>query len=118
MIRALNNQRGISIIFAIFTLLLLGIIMAALVGLLSNKAISSAEELLSTQALFLAETGVEIAINEGLGDGADETYIFQSGTIHVLVEKLGDLDKLEILQIESTGTIGDINRRVRVKYRP
>ena len=117
MIRVLKNQRGVSIIFAVFMLLVLGIIMAALVGLLNNKAISSADELLSTQALFLAESGVEIASNEGLTAGGPYNYNYSNGTIYVSVSSLGVLDGQTILQIDSKGTIGEINRQVRVKYR-
>ena len=117
MIRPLRNQRGVSILFAVFMLLVLGIIMAALVGLLSNKSISSAEELLSTQALFLAETGVEIAINDGLVAGGPYNYSYTNGTISVSVSSLGILDGQTILQIDSKGTIGEINRQVRGKYR-
>jgi MSHA biogenesis protein MshP len=113
----LNNQRGVSVILAIFMLLVLGVIMAALAGLLSNKAITSSEELLSTQALFLAETGVEIAINESLAIGTTNSYSYRNGTINVTVTSLGILDGQSILQIDSRGTIGSINRQVRVKYR-
>lgn len=113
----LKNQHGVSVIAAVFMLLVLGIIMAALVGLLNNKAISSAEELLSTQALFLAETGVEIAINEGLAAGSSSSFNYRNGTINVDVTSLGTLDGQNILQIDSKGSIGDINRQVRVKYR-
>lgn len=117
MTRPLNNQRGVSILFAVFMLLVLSLMMVALVGLLSNKELSSAEELISTQALFLAETGVEIAIAQNLGVGVHGPYSYQNGSIAVTITSPGSLDGQVILQVESTGTIGDINRKVRVKYR-
>jgi hypothetical protein len=121
MIKLLKNQRGVSILFAVFMLLVLGMIMVALVGLLSTSETSSAEELLSTQTLFLAETGIEIAITENLAAGIHGPYSYRNGpngNIQVVVSSLGTLDGLQILQVDSTGTIGDIRRRVRVKYRP
>ncbi|PLX83702.1 MAG: hypothetical protein C0618_12320 [Desulfuromonas sp.] len=112
------NQKGMSVILAVATMLILGFIAAAAVGLLQNREISSGEELLSTQALFLAETGVEIAINEGLLPGPSTTYNYGDGNIDVRITSLGVLDGQTILQVDSTGTIGSINRQVRVKYRP
>ena len=113
----LNNQRGVSILFAIFMLLVLGLLMAALVGLLSNKSLSSAEELVSSRALFLAETGVELAITENLPAGTNNNYSYQDGNIQVSIISLGVLDGNNILQVDSLGTIGDIKRKLRVKYR-
>ncbi|UOD35600.1 hypothetical protein DSN97_04580 [Deferribacteraceae bacterium V6Fe1] len=110
-----------SIIVAVFMLVVFGFIGMALVAMLTNQSISSSEEFLSTKALFLAESGVEIAIVDNKSPGSYGPYTIGNGNIDFIVTDIGDIlndsEYKDIYKVESTGYIGDVKRKVLVKYK-
>ena len=114
-----GNRKGMSLIVAVFMIVVFSFIGITLVSILSTQSISSSEELLSTQALFLAESGVEIAIKDNLSAGG--TYTLGNGKIELQIEDIGDISDdagySDLYKVESTGYIGDIERKIAVKYK-
>jgi len=111
-----GNRKGMSLIVAVFMIVVFSFIGITLVSILSTQSISSSEELLSTQALFLAESGVEIAIKDNLSIG--DNYILGNGKITLKIEDIGNItEDTHLYKVESTGYIGDIERKIAVKYK-
>jgi MSHA biogenesis protein MshP len=110
-----------SLLIAIFMLVVFSFIGITLVAILTNQNISSSEELLSTKALFLAESGVEIAITDNKSPGNYGPYTIGNGNINFIVTDIGDIlndpEYKDIYKVESTGYIGDVKRKVVVKYK-
>lgn len=115
-------NRGSALIYAIFMLVVFGFIGVAIVSVVVNQNVASSEELLSTKALFLAETGVNIAISEDKAPGGYGPYSLGSGQIVFDVSDIGDLENdkkgyTKLYKVSSTGIIGDMKRKVEVKYK-
>lgn len=64
-----NKQRGLSLVIAIFILVVLSLLGAAMINILSIGTESVAREVLSTRALFAAESGAERKLNEIFNPG-------------------------------------------------
>ena len=115
-------KKGSALIYAVFMLVVFGFIGVAVVSVLVNQNMGSSEELLSTKALFLAETGVNIAIVENKSPGSYGPYSLGSGQIVFSVSDIGDLENdkkgyTKLYKVSSLGIIGDVKRRVEVKYK-
>ncbi len=110
------NKKGSTLIYAVFLLLVFSFIGVTLVNMLSGQNISSAEELHSTKAFFLAESGLEIAmIKQQSG-----TYTLDNATITVVYTSVLDNSSYppsRLVEITSTGQSHDMKRRVQAKYR-
>ncbi len=59
-----QSQQGISIVLAIFILVVLSLLAAALINVLAGGTESVAREVISTRALFAAESGAQRQLNE------------------------------------------------------
>ena len=68
--RGLHSQRGVSIIMAIFVLVVLSFLAGAMFNLLAAGNDSVAREVISTRALFAAESGAQRRLNEIFQGGA------------------------------------------------
>ncbi|TYB33447.1 MAG: hypothetical protein FXF49_06285 [Flexistipes sinusarabici] len=119
-----KNKKGMSLIVAVFMIVVFSFIGITLVSILSTQSTSSSQELLSTQALFLAESGVEIAIADNLSDNLsadNDTYILGNGKIELQIDNIGNIPGdpaySDLYKVESTGSIGDIKRKIAVKYK-
>lgn len=111
-----GNRKGMSLIVAVFMLVVFSFIGITLVSILSTQSTSSSQELLSTQALFLAESGVEIAIKDNLSTG--DNYILGNGKITLKIEDIDNItEDIHLYKVESTGSIGEIKRKIAVKYK-
>lgn len=113
-------KNGSVLIYAIFLLLIFSFIGVSLVSMLSGESISSAEELNSTKAFFLAESGIEIAMGKNLSEG-NYNYYINSGKITLYITKISDDNETyppsKILQISSFGESGGMKRKIETKYR-
>ncbi|MBL4826896.1 MAG: hypothetical protein JKY66_04150 [Spongiibacteraceae bacterium] len=58
-----HTQRGASLVIAIFILVALSLLAAAMINILNTGADSVAREVLSTRALFAAESGAQWKLN-------------------------------------------------------
>lgn len=65
-----RSQRGVSLIIAVFILVVLSLLGAALINILSAGGESVAREVLSTRALFVAESGAQRKLGEVFPPGA------------------------------------------------
>lgn len=61
---SVKGQRGVSLVIAIFILVVLSLLGAAMINILSAGGESVAREVLSTRALFVAESGAQRALNQ------------------------------------------------------
>ncbi|MEF3254443.1 MAG: pilus assembly PilX N-terminal domain-containing protein [Deferribacterales bacterium] len=107
-------------IYAIFMLIIFSFIGVTLVNMLSGENISSAEELNSTKAFFLAESGVEIAMAKNLTDG-NYLYKLDSGTINIEVKTIIDdsatFPPVRVVEVISIGRAGEMKRKIETKFR-
>ncbi len=65
-----SRQQGFSLVLAIFILVLLAMLGAALINILSLGSESVARELIATRALFAAESGAQRKLSEIFAGGA------------------------------------------------
>lgn len=63
-LKSANKQHGLSLVIAIFILVILSLLGAAMINILSAGTESVAREVLSTRALFAAESGAQRKLNE------------------------------------------------------
>ena len=118
------RQKGFALILAIFMLIVFSIIGFVLVNLVTSENVESVEEWQSVQALFLAESGVEIAITECLNNIAkctgsyDYTLLDSQRKIHIdFIEQIF-FNGLNNYTIESMGIMGqNARRKIKVKFR-
>jgi len=126
----INNNKGFSLLLAVFLLVIFGFIGVSIVTMLSNQSVSSSEELISAQAFYLAESGVEWGIRESItADSCDisETNVKikdQNGYATVNVRKISDnisnqppANYSELCELTSTGQINSIKRKLKVKFK-
>ena len=115
-----RNNKGFSLIFAIFLLIVFSIIGTALITMVSTSHESSAEDLLFSQAFFLAESGAEIRIYQCVKDGNcndNKTYLYNSNRIKTKIYKLADLpEDKTFYQVKSEAKIRHIKRAIIVKF--
>ena len=116
----MRNNRGAAIIFAVFMLVVFALIGAAIVTMLSVSSTTASEDLISTQAFFLAESGAEIRIMKAIsGDKtSNDNYTYNDYNIRTYITQLGtDTDNTkDFFQVDSLCTKGSIKRKVRVKF--
>lgn len=126
----INNNKGFSLLLAVFLLVVFGFIGVSIVTMLSNQSVSSSEELISAQAFYLAESGVEWGIWKSMDNGScnnisGEVRINnQSGYATVNVKKISDnisnqppANYSELCELTSTGQINGIKRKLKVKFK-
>ena len=118
-----HNNKGFSLIFAIFLLIVFAIIGAAILTMLSTSSLSSSEDLISTQAFFLAESGAEIRIFQLISNNdssQSKSYYFSTNSnykIYTYLKKLADLpDSRKLYKVRSTGKISAIQRTIKIKF--
>ena len=70
MVTQQRNSRGFSIIMALFILVVLGALSAAMISIMAAGADSVAREVLSARALMAAESGAQRNLNEIFTPGA------------------------------------------------
>lgn len=70
MVTQLRNSRGFSIIMALFILVVLSMLAAAMISIMAAGADSVAREVLSARALMAAESGAQRNLNEIFTPGA------------------------------------------------
>ncbi|WP_025270331.1 hypothetical protein [Hippea sp. KM1] len=116
------NNKG-SLIFIVFLLILFAFIGGMIVSLLSSSSISSSEDLLSAQALYLAESGKEIAIERCVIEGSCIGGVYTMGNGKITLKFLGNstitLDNgstVKLHTVTSEGEIGDIKRKIEFKF--
>ncbi|AEI15384.1 hypothetical protein Flexsi_1742 [Flexistipes sinusarabici DSM 4947] len=126
----INNNKGFSLLLAVFLLVVFGFIGVSIITMLSNQSVNSSEELISAQAFHLAESGVEWGIRESIDNGScnnisGELRIKnQSGYATVNVRKISDnissqppANYSELCEVTSTGQINGIKRKLKVKFK-
>ena len=126
----INNNKGFSLLLAVFLLVVFGFIGVSIVTMLSNQSVSSSEELISAQAFYLAESGVEWGIRESItlnSCNIPETQVRiknQNGYTTVNVRKISDnissqppANYSELCEVTSTGQINGIKRKLKVKFK-
>ena len=110
------SQRGISIIAAVFTLIILGIFGVAVVSLVSTEHELRAGQLSEDWAFYNVQAGLEFAIREidqgGYPIVSDKT--FGKGTFSVVV----NYDEISQREIVVTGKIGLIQKEHQISYTP
>ncbi len=110
----LKNRKGVSLIVAIFMIVILGLIIVGLLTMVTTSHVSSAEELNSVQALFLAETGIEIF---GV-TGNQGSYSLNGNTIQIIKVKDIPVGFTTLHIIHSTGIVrGEIKRKIEAIIR-
>lgn len=65
-----NRQNGLSLVLAIFVLVIMSLLAAALINITSTGAESVAREVLSVRALLAAESGAQVQLSEIFPAGA------------------------------------------------
>ena len=78
-----DRQRGASLITAIFIITALAALAAAMTRMTTHSAIDTAHELLSAQALYAAESGIDWAVYDilhGSGDGESDWRSLDGGS--------------------------------------
>jgi MSHA biogenesis protein MshP len=119
------NDKGFALILAVFMLVVFSIIGFVLVNIVTYQNVESVEELQSVQALFLAESGAEIAVTECLNDDTkcqigtyDYTFLDNNKKMHIEIKDKILFNGANNYTVESTGIIGqDVKRKIRVKFR-
>ena len=118
-----KNSKGFALAYALFLMAIFGILGAAIVIMLNTSSVSSSEELLSVQALYLAESGAEIRIRKALeGDTSETTKIikydgFNNFSSKVKLDKIATTpDGEELYSLYSTGEIFNIKRKIYIKF--
>ncbi|AEA34102.1 hypothetical protein [Hippea maritima] len=116
------NKKG-SLIFIVFLLILFAFVGAMIVSLLSSSSVSSSEDLISSQAFYLAESGKEIAIercvNEGFCDNA--TYTLDNGEMVVVFVSNASItidngSNSILYESTSEGKLEDTKRKIEFKF--
>lgn len=118
------DNRGSTLILAIFMIIIFGIIGVSLVDMVVNENIETAEEFQSVQALFLAESGIEIAIFEciqnNICEGTSNTYSIRDTNRSVRVDYISDytFDSFHHYVVDALGNpSGDVQRKIQIKFR-
>jgi Tfp pilus assembly protein PilX len=117
------NNKGSSLILAIFILVVFNIIGVTLVKLFINQNVESLEEFQSVQALYTAESGAEVAIFKCISNASDcndDTYYINDDRFIANVKFTDNFNfngKIQYI-ITSEGVVaGDIKRKVKIKFR-
>ena len=118
------NNRGAALMLAIFMIIVFGIIGAAIVTMLTTSSITSSEDLISSQAFFMAESGGEIRIKQFLDDPTNstdnKTYSYNNFTITTelnIVKTINHVSNTRVFSIlTSTATEDNIRRAITVKF--
>ncbi len=115
-----RNNRGVSVITAIFIITVIAIVGTVLAVQAITQAEETGNEYLSTQALYYAETGAYCAMMDIYSNNAltQSSYDFGNGTATITATQQGNL-----WIIESEGICGNTStekyarRKLRVIYR-
>lgn len=116
------NKKGFSLIFAIFLLVVFGIIGTAVLSMLSTSSEITSEDFLSTQAFYLAESGAEIRIYQAIKNDSTTTkkYYFYIKPEYKITTQLKNVVTIpngkKLAEVESRGKIYNIRRTVMVKF--
>ncbi len=118
-----NNQRGVSLIAAIFVVIFLAMMGVILTIYTISSAEEAGNEYLSTQALFYADTGIYNALTDITDDGnldvTSYTFSDPAGTATITVASHTGT----IWVLDCTGICGDISggkygrRSIRVTFK-
>ncbi|MEH6557963.1 MAG: hypothetical protein V7459_01155 [Oceanicoccus sp.] len=124
MINASHKQQGISIVLAIFVLVILSLLAAAMFNIMAAGADSVAREVVSTRALFAADSGAQRQLNAifppggvavtascSNAEGTPRTNTFTMGGLVgcndvVVVCEYVSIDTINYFSITSTGQCG------------
>ncbi len=116
-------KRGFMLAYALILMVIFSALGVSIVSMLSTSSITSSENLLSLQCLFVAESGAEIRIREALeGDISNGSRIYtfndaKNYKAEVNFKKIADTpDGKEIFSIYSTGSIFNVKRRIFLKF--
>lgn len=115
--RSAQGQRGVSLVIAIFILVVLTLLGAAMINILSSGGESVAREVLSARALFVAESGGQRALNEIFppGSSVGQTGIcdtLDAGAVDYPAAALAGIQGCSTLQAEidcSWVNVGGVN---------
>ena len=109
--------------YALFLLLIFSVLGVSIVSMLSTSSVTSSEDFLSLQSLYLAETGAEIRIRQALEGDTTENSItytfnnFDNYVINVRLKKIASTpDGKELFSIYSTGKIFNVKRKIFIKF--
>jgi len=81
------RQKGVSLAFLLFAIIIVSLLAAALVQLNSQSALSNAQQVISTRAFFAAESGAQLQamrifpVNGGAAVCANQNYNFTANGV-------------------------------------
>lgn len=114
-----KQQSGMSLVLAIFVLVVMSLLGAAMVNILRSGSDSVAREVISSRALMAAESGAQRLLNEIFPPGGavltancrDKTYVmnglFACNTVDVSCQVL-TIDSVNYFTLSSTGRCGPL----------
>lgn len=114
----LHNQKGIVLIAAYIVIAVLTILGAAFISRSISETRIAEREQNSIQAFYLAEAGIDYAIEQlrgGVSSGQNSASLGNIGNYSCTWQRIGSTSQWEII---SNGTVGDIQRSVRVELQP
>gem|GEM_PF-1643123 len=119
---SLINNRGASLIVAIFMLVVFGVIGVGLVSMLTTSHETSSEDMVSIQAFFMAESGAEIKIFDTVKTGSvsPKSYSWGNYNITTAISSISDITEnpkySHYYNIKSKCTVMNIKREIEGKF--
>jgi len=118
-----KTQKGFVLAYALILLVIFSLLGVSIVSMLTTSSVTSSEDFISLQALYIAESGAEIRIRETLeGDTTEDsrTYEFDNfnnySTNVTLKEIMDGPDGKKLFSVYSTGKIFNIKRKIFIKF--
>ncbi|MCP3908395.1 MAG: hypothetical protein GY712_10320 [Oceanicoccus sp.] len=125
MVASRKKQQGFSVVMAVFIIVVLGMLAAAMIKFLSAGAESVAREIISARALMAAESGAQRKLNEIFPPGgatdtsrcvADTPYTFGgiegcSNTSVSVACQFAVVDSVNYFTVNSTGRCGPLSEQ-------
>jgi MSHA biogenesis protein MshP len=118
-----KTQKGFVLAYALILLVIFSLLGVSIVSMLTTSSVTSSEDFISLQALYIAESGAEIRIRETLeGDTTEDsrTYEFDNFnnySTNVTLKKIMDgPDGKKLFSVYSTGKIFNIKRKIFIKF--
>jgi MSHA biogenesis protein MshP len=119
-----RGNKGFVLAYALSLLAIFGIIGVSIVSMLTTSSITSSEDFLSLQSLFIAESGAEIRIRQALeGDTLEgsKIYKFNNNDNYIVKVTLKKIMKTsggdEIFSVYAAGKCFNIKRKIFIKFR-